>query len=126
VDFGHTFSYGLETRQEADLLHGEAVLLDIIVSTLIALARQYISREEAGRVFQLITQLDIPLDTSLLDPAMLWQSLEERTYHRNGSQIVPMPRGIGNCGFVNDINFDEIETAVAALEDWKIGNYDHA
>ena len=36
VDFGHTFSYGLETRHEAHLLHGEAVLLDILLSTVIA------------------------------------------------------------------------------------------
>ncbi len=51
VDFGHTFSYGLETRHEADLLHGEAVLLDILVSTMIARARDLLSEDEASRIF---------------------------------------------------------------------------
>ena len=30
VDFGHTFSYGLETHQDAHLLHGEEVIIDIV------------------------------------------------------------------------------------------------
>jgi 3-dehydroquinate synthase len=55
------------------------------------------------------------LDTSMLDAHLLWQSLIERTYHRNGLQRVPMPDGIGNCIFLNDINMNEIESAVKAL-----------
>ena len=31
VDFGHTFSYGLETQPDTELLHGEAVLIDILI-----------------------------------------------------------------------------------------------
>jgi 3-dehydroquinate synthase len=118
VDFGHTFSYGLETRHEAHLFHGEAVLLDILVSTLIARARNLLSFDETNRIFRLTDALGFTLDTSTLDPELLWQSLEERTYHRNGLQRVPMPRGIGSCVFLNDINADEIESAVKNLEDW--------
>lgn len=117
VDFGHTFSYGLETRHEAHLLHGEAVLLDILLSTLIARARDLLSEEETSRIFRLTNALGIELDASILNPCLLWQSLTERTYHRNGLQRVPMPRGIGGCVFLNDINTDEIESAVKTLED---------
>ena len=126
VDFGHTFSYGLETRNQTDLLHGEAVLLDMIVSALIARARQLLSEEDTNRIFQLTARLGISLDTDILDPSQLWQSLEERTYHRDGLQRVPLPHGIGSCVFVNDINMKEIESAVKILEDWIIINYDHA
>ncbi len=125
VDFGHTFSYGLETRHEAQLFHGEAVLLDIVISTLIANARDLLCDEETSRIFRLINDLGIELNTSILDPSLLWQSLTERTYHRNGLQRVPMPNGIGNCVFVNDINADEIESAVKNLEDWIAVKYDH-
>src|SRR5512138_1706209 len=118
VDFGHTFSYGLETRHEAHLFHGEAVLLDILVSTLIAQARGLLCEEEAGRIFHLVPALGIVLDVSMLDPDLLWQSLTERTYHRNGLQRVPMPNGIGNCVFLNDISMVEIESAVKTLKDW--------
>ncbi len=117
VDFGHTFSYGLETRNETQLLHGEAVLLDIVVSALIAKERNLLSEQDACRIFELIEALGIILDTSLLDPHLLWQSLEERTYHRNRLQRVPMPYGIGKCVFVNDVSAAEIESAVKILED---------
>lgn len=126
VDFGHTFSYGLETRHETHLFHGEAVLLDILVSTLVAQARHLLSDEEAGRIFRLTHALEITVDTSMLDPQLLWQSLIERTYHRNGLQRVPMPCGIGKCVFLNDITFDEIESAVKALRDWLPVNHEIA
>lgn len=118
VDFGHTFSYGLETRYEAHLFHGEAVLLDILISTLIARARDLLSNEEINRIFHLTDRLGIPLDASLLDPSLLWDSLTERTYHRNGLQRVPMPDGIGGCVFLNDIKACEIENAVTTLKEW--------
>ena len=117
VDFGHTFSYGLETHHEAHLFHGEAVLLDILVSTVMAQARNLLSESETDRIFSLTEALGFSLDASILDPGLLWQSLEERTYHRNGLQRVPMPRGIGGCVFLNDIKAREIELAVKTLEE---------
>jgi 3-dehydroquinate synthetase len=76
VDFGHTFSYGLETRRETHLLHGEAVLLDIAISTLIARERNLLSDDETGRIFHLFAALGIILDTTILEPLLLWQSLQ--------------------------------------------------
>jgi 3-dehydroquinate synthase len=124
ADFGHTFSYGLETHPAVHLLHGEAVLLDIAISTLIARERNLLSEEQTGRIFHLIAALDIVLDTTILDPSLLWGSLQERTYHRNGLQRVPLPNGIGGCAFVNDVNADEIKSAVKLLEDRIAVNYD--
>lgn len=111
VDFGHTFSYGLETHHEAHLLHGEAVLLDILLSCLIARERGLLSPEESTRIFALTFGLGFELDTCLLDPHLLLESLEERTYHRNGLQRVPLPHGIGGCVFANDIQPSEVENA---------------
>jgi 3-dehydroquinate synthase len=118
VDFGHTFSYGLEARYEGRLFHGEAVLLDILVSSVIAHDRQMLTADETARIFRLAQQLGIELDFSLLHPPLLWQSLVERTYHRNGLQRTPMPRGLGKCVFLNDITAQEIESAVCALQEW--------
>ncbi len=124
VDFGHTFSYGLETRHEANLLHGEAVLLDILLSTLIARGRDLLTENETERIFRLTSELGFALNVSALDPSLLWSSLTERTYHRNGLQRVPMPRGIGGCVFLNDIHEAEIESAVKILEDWMTKEYE--
>ncbi|MCC6567675.1 MAG: sedoheptulose 7-phosphate cyclase, partial [Anaerolineales bacterium] len=124
VDFGHTFSYGLETRHETNLLHGEAVLLDILLSTLIAHGRGLLTDHETERIFRLTSELGFALNASILDPSLLWSSLTERTYHRNGLQRVPMPRGIGGCVFINDIHEAEIESAVKILEDWMTKEYE--
>ena len=115
VDFGHTFSYGLETRHEHRLLHGEAVLLDILVSVLIAERRGLFSARDAGRVFALVEQLGIQLDFEVLDAELMWQSLLDRIEHRNGMQRVPMPTGLGQCTFLNDITRRELDIAVPAL-----------
>ena len=117
VDFGHTFSQELEARHEARLLHGEAVLLDIAVSTLIAARRHLLSERETGRIFRLIDRLGIALDTGVLDAELMWQSLLERIEHRNGLQRVPMPDSLGNCIFLNDIARWEIQSSIRALND---------
>lgn len=115
VDFGHTFSYGLEARHEHRLLHGEAVLLDILTSVLIAESRSLMSRRDADRVFALVTRLGIELDLDVLDAGLMWQSLLDRIEHRNGLQRVPMPTQLGQCRFLNDITRRELEMAVPAL-----------
>jgi 3-dehydroquinate synthase len=114
VDFGHTLSYGLE-HVRSDLLHGEAVLLDMAVSTFIARRRQLLPDADATRILQLLDTLGIVPRTGHLDTERMWQSLRERTEHRNGLQRVPMPVSVGQCVFVNDITRDEIDVAVQAV-----------
>ncbi len=116
VDFGHTFGYGLETCHDSHLLHGEAVLLDIVISTILAVGRNLLSEGELDRILNLIAGLGIVLDTALMDTNLLWESVRERTYHRNGLQRVPLPDGIGKCVFVNDVRFEEIRAACETLE----------
>lgn len=117
VDFGHTFSYGLELRHPEHLLHGEAVLLDILASALIAQHRGLLAGAEVERVFRLVEQLGMSPDVALLDVDLMWDSLLERTEHRDGLQRVPLPRGLGDCIFVNDITRREVESSILALHD---------
>jgi 3-dehydroquinate synthase len=122
VDFGHTFSYGLETNLEAHLLHGEAVLIDILISSILANSRKLLPDQELNRIFDLVAALGIELKYGLVTPELLWNTLEERVYHRNGQQRVPLPEGLGRCTFVNDIKFEEVKSACKSLEERKIKN----
>ncbi len=126
VDFGHTFSYGLETLHEHRLLHGEAVLLDVLVSTCIAQARGLLSASEGDRIFALVEALDAGLDYGVLDAEVMWTSLLDRIKHRNGMQRVPMPSGIGRCVFLNDITRAELDAAVPALHARTKANHESA
>ena len=122
VDFGHTFSYGLETHAQAQLLHGEAVLIDILISSIIAGARNLVTEQELNRLFDLVSKLGIELNQDFITPDLLWNTLEERIYHRNGQQRVPLPKGLGQCTFVNDIRFEEIQSACKILKERKTHN----
>ena len=122
VDFGHTFSYGLETHREAQLLHGEAVLIDILISSIMAGARNLVTEQELNRIFDLVSKLGIELNQDFITPDLLWNTLEERIYHRNGQQRVPLPKGLGQCTFVNDIGFEEIQSACKILKERKTHN----
>lgn len=115
VDFGHTFSYGLEARHGERLLHGEAVLLDILVSCLVARGRGLLSVADTARIFGLVERLGLEPDFTLLDVDLVWDSLLDRIEHRNGLQRVPLPQGLGACVFANDINRREVASAIAAL-----------
>jgi len=122
VDFGHTFSYGLETSRDSQLLHGEAVVIDIVISAILARIRNLLSEKELNRILNLIAKLGIILNSDFIDSNLLWESMEERTYHRNGLQRVPLPDGIGKCIFVNDVKFEEIQSACRILENWTVIN----
>lgn len=122
VDFGHTFSYGLETLHGGSLLHGEAVLLDILASVAIARERGLISEMAADRVFALVEALDLQLAIEWLDADCMWQALADRIEHRNGRQRVPLPVAIGQCEFVEDITREELRKCIHIL---KRGTFDH-
>lgn len=115
VDFGHTFSYGLEARHPEQLLHGEAVLLDCQVSVLIAQRRGLLDAVSVERIFALVERLSLAPDHALLDAGAMWQALRDRIEHRNGLQRVPLPVGIGDCRFVHDITRGELDAALRAL-----------
>jgi 3-dehydroquinate synthase len=115
MDFGHTFAYGLEACAGSKCLHGEAVLIDVLVSSTLAQSRGLLKRSELDRIIRLAYDLDIIAPLDLLDPSVLWESLEERTLHRNGWQRIPLPHGIGNCAFVNDVRRDEVQACCADL-----------
>jgi 3-dehydroquinate synthase len=118
ADFGHTFSYGLETRHEDRLLHGEAVLLDILVCVAIAHGRGLLHDAAAARILALVGRLGIAPPLDLLDATLMWQSLLDRVEHRNGAQRVPLPVAVGEGVFVNDIRRGELAGAIATLQCW--------
>ncbi|QEA11691.1 sedoheptulose 7-phosphate cyclase [Comamonas flocculans] len=117
VDFGHTFSYGLETRHPQRLLHGEAVLLDCLLCSLIAAHRGLLPDAALQRILALVRQLAIAPKPDVLEVELMWQALQDRVQHRNGLQRVPLPTAIGQCTFAHDITRAEIARASAELQE---------
>lgn len=117
VDFGHTFSPALEMRALPSLLHGEAVTIDMAVSTALAAGRGLVSDDEGDRILATMRALRLPTNHELCQPEFLWEALQEAVDHRDGLQRMPLPVGIGDVTFVNDLCFEEVCDAAAWLGD---------
>jgi 3-dehydroquinate synthetase len=119
VDFGHTFSPIPEMESLKDdsvytLSHGEAVALDVLLSSKISMKRGVLSEIEYGEI------LDVTHRSGLItthpyfqDPYMLWDSLLDATRHRNGNQNAPIPIKIGVGSFLQDITLEEIKECLS-------------
>lgn len=120
VDYGHTFSPSLEMVALPALLHGEAVCIDMALTTCLGEQRGLVTEEERRRVLELMTRLELPTWHPLLTADLLQRALADTVRHRDGQQRLPLPVGIGSACFVNDVSPQELADAAAALEAFEL------
>ncbi|WBB80512.1 sedoheptulose 7-phosphate cyclase [Micromonospora sp. WMMD882] len=114
VDYGHTFSPTVEMHALPALLHGEAVCVDMALTTVMATRRGLMTEAERDRVFEVMRRLELPSWDPRLCPDLLMKALQDTVRHRDGMQRLPLPVGIGGVTFVNDVTAEEIAAAVEA------------
>jgi 3-dehydroquinate synthase len=120
VDFGHSFSPIIEMQNMDTLQHGEAVVLDCLLSSCLANVRGYIDTETLERIFKTAHSLKLPVfhkDFCKFD--LLKKSLSDTMKHRNSNQYLPVPVGIGNYKILNDVTDDDIKKASDIFEEVK-------
>ena len=118
VDYGHTFSPIVEMKNVPELLHGEAVILDCLLSACISVNRGLLSNSELIRIFNLLKKVNLPTQhIDFYDVDLLYSGLKDVMIHRNNNQYLPIPTAIGKCIIINDLNFREIELAVDKLKE---------
>jgi 3-dehydroquinate synthase len=115
VDYGHSFSPTLEMRALPALLHGEAVSIDMALTTVLAAERGLMSTQDRDRIFDVTRRLRLPVWHPLLEPELLEHALSETTRHRDGVQRMPIPVGIGGACFRHDLTVAELVRAAAIL-----------
>jgi len=112
MDFGHTFSPHLETVSRNTLLHGEAVAIDMAMSTLIAQRKGVLAPPEAERILRLLRRLQLPVSSPFAELAGLGASLRTVVAHRNGRLNLVLPAGIGSHTFLREA--ESLDTACLA------------
>ncbi|MFC0865917.1 sedoheptulose 7-phosphate cyclase [Sphaerimonospora cavernae] len=115
VDYGHTFSPTVEMRALPSLLHGEAVCVDMALTTVLAARRGLVTRADRDRILALMSALGLPCWDPLLATPVLGEALRDAVRHRDGQQRLPLPVGIGDAIFVNDVEEEELEASVKEL-----------
>lgn len=122
VDFGHSFSPIIEMRSIHDagrvpLTHGQAVSLDVQFSCALSHLRGMMEYSDLMRVVQTARNMLLPSCHDLFSsPLVLLEALNDTMKHRNGDQNLPLPRGIGDPVFINDLTFDEIKSGVDLMQ----------
>jgi 3-dehydroquinate synthetase len=116
VDFGHSFSPLIEQENLPELLHGEAVALDCLISSCLAYNRGLLDSRDLSRIFDVCRELGLPtIHHGFQDLEKLMASLADTVKHRNGSQNLPVPVGIGSYQFLNDVDGAEVQLACEML-----------
>jgi 3-dehydroquinate synthase len=115
VDYGHSFSPTIEMTALPALLHGEAVTIDMALTTVLAAHRGLVSRSERDRVLAVMAELGLPVWHPTCDVEVLRKALRDTVRHRDGAQRLPLPVGIGGAVFVNDVTDTELAVAVKDL-----------
>lgn len=115
VDFGHSFSPVLEMAAP-ELLHGEAVAVDMCISIAIARNRALLSEDDFRRCLAVVHALGLPAAHPACTPNNLAKALREIAQHRGGKQRIPVPYGIGRAVFLDDISVAEVLAACALLQ----------
>lgn len=113
VDFGHSFSPMIEMKNIPNLQHGEAVVLDCLMSSCLANSCGYIDKETLNRIFETAKNLNLPTyHEDFCDFELLKKSLSDTMRHRNGNQYLPVPIGIGNYKILNNVTDEQIKSSI--------------
>jgi len=92
------------------LTHGEAVTLDVILSSVISHLRGMLSKEDVIDIYTTTRSLGLPTYHPYFEkPDILLEALNDTVKHRNGDQNLPIPKNIGDSVFINDLSYDEIK-----------------
>ncbi|GAA1944835.1 sedoheptulose 7-phosphate cyclase [Kitasatospora viridis] len=117
VDFGHTFSPALELAADSELLHGEAVAVDMALCTVLAAGRGLVPAALRDRILWLLQAYGLPVTVPWATADLLWAGFEDSVRHRDGAQNFVVPVGFGRADFLQDVTRDEVVAAWQELQE---------
>ncbi|WP_327591606.1 sedoheptulose 7-phosphate cyclase [Streptomyces chartreusis] len=123
VDYGHSISPALEMSVLPELLHGEAVAVDMALTTVVSCDRGLTSAADRDRVLEVLSALKLPATHPACRPELLDAALADTVRHRDGRQRIPLTTGVGTVRFADDVTRDELRAAAEFL--WNRGGEPH-
>ena len=104
-------------RALPELLHGEAVSIDMALSTVLAQGRGWVSSQDRDRILDVMRRLGLPVWHPLCESGLLEEALRNTIRHRDGLPRMPIPVGIGQVCFANDLTIVELSQAADTLRE---------
>lgn len=116
VDFGHTVSPALETATDYTLHHGEAVAIDMLLSTAIAAVQGLCDYTCLTRLQSVCDAVGLPRKSETLTVRLIKAAFEDASRHRDGNLNLVVPTGIGTATFVQSVATNKVREALRLLE----------
>jgi len=105
--YGHTWSPGYELP--SGMLHGQAVGTCMGFGAYLACKADFIDETEMNRILKVISDCELCLWHPVMeDGAAVWQSQVAMIEKRGGNLCAPIPRPLGQSGYLNDLSEEEL------------------
>ena len=108
LNFGHTFGHAIETT--ADVPHGEAVSLGMVVASAFSAKRNHLLTEDSERIEELLRKLKLPTRIKI-DRERVLDALGKDKKRKKDSIHFVFLQGIGNA-VVEEISIKELESVI--------------
>merc|ERR1712232_982787 len=113
VDFGHAIGQNLEMKSlgtEHELMHGEAVAVDMAFMSVLSNTLGLISDVQRDRILNMLRACGVPVYNPLFTREWLHGAIAGREKFSMGQKL-PLPVGIGKARIVNDVSGEELDQA---------------
>jgi len=125
LNCGHTIGHAIETVWAAyggDIHHGEAVSLGLVAAARLAVQRGWLRQDDLERICQLLVAFRLPIRIETLPGRLseipvgeLYEAMRQDKKVQGGKIKFVLPKGIGDCVFVDDLTEAEIQPAIQSL-----------
>src|SRR5262249_13073167 len=118
LDFGHWAAHKLEQLSDYKIRHGEAVAIGIALDVIYSKLKNFIGRETAERILNLLERLGFDLFANELlnvdsdEDLVILKGLEEFREHLGGELTITLLRDIGRGFEVHEMDLDKVFEAI--------------
>jgi 3-dehydroquinate synthase len=114
LNLGHTFAHALESRQELDLRHGEAVAIGLVAAAHCAARTGRLDPADERRVAGTLDALGLPLRVAApADADALTRAMHYDKKVIAGRRRLVLPEGLGAAGITDDVPAEVVRAAWA-------------
>lgn len=116
VDFGHAFSPVIELRSHHQIIHGEAVAIDMAICMEMAFRMHLCTQETRDRILNMLIQIGLMVWHPVCETDSLYSAMDDIRLHRGGNLNLPLPTSIGQMWFVDKFDYAILHDSLEYLK----------
>jgi 3-dehydroquinate synthase len=115
LNFGHSIGHAIEAlslNATDTLLHGEAIVIGMMIESHIAFQKKLIAKKELDEVFSVLKNMFEPIHINQLNLASILELLKNDKKNSNNKFRFALINNIGSCAFDLDVTELQIKKAI--------------